>query len=970
MEKKASAVHTKNKFNSAAVNDGAEIGSGLTELNDAAKRVPDGKRIKEQAALLEQQNAQLKMQANLLDLSNEAIFAWDLHGAIIYWNKGAERKYGYSSDEAVGRVSHELLKTVHPSGLSDFELKLARDGTWRGEIEHTTKEGKKLIIETRQQIISDEYGKHIVLETNRDISKRIIMEKEIKDSLDKNTEILESINDGFFSLNREWKYTYINQRAAKNMGFEPYELLNKRFWDVFVYKGTTIETNFRKAMEERVPVSFENHSTLSDKYYTCNIYPAKDGISVYWIDITEKKKAEENLANANRLNREILESINDGFFSLNSEWLFTYINHRAAMNVGFEPEELLNENIWDTFTGYKGSEMESVFRKVMADGESVSFELFGKAGNKCYDCSVYPARDGISVYWLDITERKMMEEELKTGKNLLETVIEDIPDGIAVYDNKGNLIKMNAKGRELYPKINADSSVGIVHKGFQFFDLDNNSIPIENLPSRRVMKGEKIKNKTIIIKDENSTKYIEINAIPIFNDKNDLTLAIVIHHDITDLVMSQREVEKQRNTAEANRLILETVIQQMPAGIILTNEMGSQAKTNDAMDKIWRRSMATHENINEHGYVAYHPDGTSYKPEEWPLTRALINNELVIGEEMTFLRGDGTLGTLLCSAAAAKDESGKTIAGVVIDSDITELRQAQNNVLYLNELAYKAEKEKNDVLQNAMDMKDEFISLISHEFKTPITVINAALETIELICNDELSETNKQFLNIIRQNSNRQLKLVNNLLDVTRALTGHLKICKKNMDIVELTDLITKSISVYAEKKGIELSFSSTIKRKVIGIDDEKFERVLLNLLSNAVKFTPSGKSIAVQVSQKVVERKCKICIRVKDEGVGIPENKQKLIFERFGQADSSRTRNAEGTGIGLYLVKMLVEFMDGEIALESKEGSGSTFTVILPIEKAKASPIEQMVNVITDNRSIGATAIEFSDLYYKKIEK
>lgn len=280
-----------------------------------------------------------------------------------------------------------------------------------------------------------------------------------------------------------------------------------------------------------------------------------------------------------------------------------------------------------------------------------------------------------------------------------------------------------------------------------------------------------------------------------------------------------------------------------------------------------------------------------------------------------------------------------------------------------HEQIIKAEKEKNDALEKSIIMKDEFLSLISHEFKTPLTVINSAIQTMELVCKKELSDKARGFLNKIRQNSNRQMKLVNNLLDITRMNAGHLKVNKKDIDIVYLTKSITESIRIFAEQKNINVSFSSTLGRKVIGIDEEKYERILLNLLSNAIKFTPGGRSVAVRISQKIAGGKCKVCIQVIDKGIGIPFDKQELIFERFGQVDSSLTRQAEGTGIGLYLVRMLVEMMGGEIVLESKVDVGSTFTLLLPVTKEKETPIEQMIKEINDNRLIRATAIEFSDV-------
>ncbi len=293
-------------------------------------------------------------------------------------------------------------------------------------------------------------------------------------------------------------------------------------------------------------------------------------------------------------------------------------------------------------------------------------------------------------------------------------------------------------------------------------------------------------------------------------------------------------------------------------------------------------------------------------------------------------------------------------------SDIIEHIEFEIN----KELLIKSEKEKNEALQKAIEMKDEFLSLISHEFKTPLTVINSAIQAMELLCKDELSPRSKGFLRKIRQNSYRQLRLVNNLLDITRYNSGQMKIHKTNKDIIFLTKSITDSVQIYAEQKGLSLTFSSTIKRREIGIDEEKYERILLNLLSNAIKFTKKGNSITVHISQKIVDGRCMVCIAVKDSGIGIPKDKVNIIFERFGQVDNSLSRQAEGTGIGLSLVKMLVESQGGLITVHSKVGCGSSFIIMFPAKKTKVSTVEPTINEFTDNRLIQATAVEFSDIY------
>lgn len=268
-----------------------------------------------------------------------------------------------------------------------------------------------------------------------------------------------------------------------------------------------------------------------------------------------------------------------------------------------------------------------------------------------------------------------------------------------------------------------------------------------------------------------------------------------------------------------------------------------------------------------------------------------------------------------------------------------------------------------DVGKSSTDM-DKFITIMSHEFKTPLTVINSAVQAMRLICQNELSEKSKGFLNIIQKNSNRQLKLVNNLLDITRISSGSLTLNKRDIDIVQLTRSISESTKIFAEQKGIRLSFVSTMKIKIIGVDEEKYERILLNLLSNAVKFTPGGKSIAVKVSQRIVKGKRMVSVRVEDDGIGIPSEMKELVFERFGQVDSSLSRHSEGAGIGLYLVKMLVELLDGEISMESTEGRGSTFTVLFPAAKAGETSCEQTEKkILAGNRLTQAVAVEFSDI-------
>jgi signal transduction histidine kinase len=209
------------------------------------------------------------------------------------------------------------------------------------------------------------------------------------------------------------------------------------------------------------------------------------------------------------------------------------------------------------------------------------------------------------------------------------------------------------------------------------------------------------------------------------------------------------------------------------------------------------------------------------------------------------------------------------------------------------------------------------------------------------------------------------MRLVNNLLDVTKIKSGHVKVNQSKFDITTITKSIVNSVKPYAKQKRINMSFISNIPNKEIILDEEKYEKIMLNLLSNAFKFTTEGKSIHVLLSVKTKRKQKFIRVSVSDEGVGIPAERQKVIFDRFGQADTSSARQAEGTGLGLHLVALLVKELGGSISLKSEWEKGSTFTVLFPfIEPDSLDEVAVSKEMVDQSTRISkAISIEFSDI-------
>ena len=261
-------------------------------------------------------------------------------------------------------------------------------------------------------------------------------------------------------------------------------------------------------------------------------------------------------------------------------------------------------------------------------------------------------------------------------------------------------------------------------------------------------------------------------------------------------------------------------------------------------------------------------------------------------------------------------------------------------------------------------IKTEFFANISHEFRTPINVIFSALQMHEFklkSCDYTVRYPDcHKHLNTIRQNCFRLLRLINNLIDITKIDSGYFDLIESNYDIVGIVENVTLSVADYVENKGLSLIFDTNVEEKVIACDPEKIERIILNLLSNAVKFTSKGGNITVNIEDGTEF----VAVSVKDTGRGIPHEKLDSIFERFVQVDKSLTRDHEGSGIGLSLVKALIVLHGGRITVKSKEGEGTEFILYFPCKLIDKSNDLISSYDIASKTSIDKINIELSDIY------
>jgi signal transduction histidine kinase/ligand-binding sensor domain-containing protein/CheY-like chemotaxis protein len=237
-------------------------------------------------------------------------------------------------------------------------------------------------------------------------------------------------------------------------------------------------------------------------------------------------------------------------------------------------------------------------------------------------------------------------------------------------------------------------------------------------------------------------------------------------------------------------------------------------------------------------------------------------------------------------------------------------------------------------------VKTKLYTNITHEFRTPLTIILGMIDQMEHNPKDWFREG----LRMIRRNGRNLLTLVNQMLDLRKLESGTLPVNMIQGDVVNYLQYITESFHSYAESKDIRLHFLCPHEELYMDYDPEKLLTIVSNLLSNAVKFTSEGGNVYVSVKDATSAERTHsalrtLSIQVKDTGAGISQEKLPHIFDRFYQADDSATRPDEGTGIGLALTKELVKLLGGSIEVESTEGKGTTFTVMLPVTREAAPP-------------------------------
>ncbi len=1020
----------------------------------------------------------------IVDTSNEAIWVCDLNSRLVFSNRQGANLLNYTCEELIGRSVFDFVSQEGSSKAENYFERRKQGFNDQYEQKLVRKDGSIVWVTITASPIKDQTGNIVgALGMLNDISQRKIAEIALMKSEEKfsaafrtspncltisniDTGILLDVNDTFLSLFECTRQQVIGKNVLDlNLYSNPGERV--RIIEILKQKGRV--TNY--GLKVKVPSGKEKSVRISVEKL-----PLEDNNVILTTiqDLTELTQVKSNLKQSEELYRNLVDSANSIILRWRTDGTIVYMNDYGFRYFGYSPGDLIGRhagilipeietsgknltNLADEIIQNPGKYIQLENENVRKNGERVwvswTNKAIGKEGNH-----------EILAIGNDITHLKKTKEALRIEHGKLQAIIQNMGIGVIVTDSHGDIITLNAAAMKIHDYQSEEEFEARKNKYFEDFELrtfGGDKIPFEDWPNLQAIGGNFVKsyNALLVNRRSNSSKYLNYNVSPVYDDNNKLKYTIF---NITDL----SEIRKMNEELNIRVSEMETILGCIPDALIVYDTEARIVKSNLAAEKIFHfpekyKSSDPVQRANTYIKV-WNQNGVQLRPEEMPGYRSAIKGETV-ANEVLLLDAFGKKNWYSINAVPVKIE-GKHSGAVLSMYDITSqknneylLREKEERfraladnmsqmgwiadrtgkVIWLNkrwhdytgmdiESIYKGDylkihhpdyvedmrksysasissgepweatipirsktgdyrwflaralpirdekdninlwfgtntditeqrlheetlQKQNIELQKAKEKAEEsvkfknaFIANISHEIRTPMSGILGFADLLK--APDLSSESKNTYIDTIISSGKRMLGIINDLIYISKIEAGHLETYKDATDLYKLLDELRIFFQPEARRKNLELRINEAIPqgKTITETDKTKLSQVLTNLIKNAIKYTNTG----------YVEFGCHLkedfyIFYVKDSGIGIKEEYQINIFERFKQGEVA-TDALEGLGLGLAISKSLVEALGGTIWVESEPGAGSTFYFSIPY-KEHENPVNSNIPNNTD---------------------
>ena len=618
-------------------------------------------------------------------------------------------------------------------------------------------------------------------------------------------------------------------------------------------------------------------------------------------DVTARKQAQAAIQIEEERSRLILESITDGFYTLDADWRFTYINAAGERILERARDDLIGKSMWEEYPGSVGSEFERVYRRVACGQGSESITAHYPDLDRWYEVTAYPAPEGLSVYFRDVSDRRQVEQE----RQQFAALVEASPDfiGIIGLDQRG--IYLNRAGEDL---------IGLSPGKVSSISMLDCFPESEHLRVIGLIADSEGGDHVVV---DTWFQHLQTRQlIPVswsFLSLRDASGNISGYATVTrDLTERNKDEDLLRASEERRRLTLDAA------------ELGTwyvdPATRNTQTDARYRAIFGTTEDWTDYlqAVAVIHPDDRSAVLEA--VTAATrLEDPAPYAIEYRIVHPDGSLRWVMANGRASFEGIGGARRVASFDGTVADITDRKRGDEERERLVAR--------LQEQDQRKDEFLATLAHELRNPLAPIRNGLQIMRLARGDE-EKTEMVGLMMERQ-LGQMVHLIDDLLDVSRISQGKIDL---RMERIELASVITQAIETsrpFIDQAGHELLIEIPPGPIYVDADLTRLTQVLSNLLNNAAKFTERGGRVRLAVQLVGAEA----VVSIQDNGIGIPTHMLQQVFGMFTQVESNLERSQGGLGIGLSIVQRLVQMHSGSIEARSDgPGKGSEFVVRLPV--------------------------------------
>ena len=774
-------------------------------------------------------------------------------------------------------------------------------------------------------------GEHMHRAQHKYVSASL-SQHEVEDTLAREKELLAttlaSIGDAVIVTDQNGRIVSLNREAERLTGWNGADAKDKPVGEVFHIinerSRRPADSPVNKALRDGVVVGLANHTVLISK--DGSEIPIDDsaapirqaggpvlGVALVFRDVTVQRQAQEARA---RL-AAIVEFSGDAIVTKDLQGIIQTWNKGAERLFGYTAEEIIGKPVTMIFPEDRLDEEDAILERMRRGQPSERLETIriAKDGRRIpVSVSVSPLKDadgeviGASKVIHDVSAIVEARNELTREKELLATTLASIGDGVIVTDTQSRVTFLNAEAERLTGWSNADAVGRPLSMVFRIVNEHTRRVaenPVDKALRLETVVG--LANHTMLLRNDGAEFLIDDSAAPIRDKDGPVFGVVLVFRDSTE----------QRKAYEA-REQLAAIVEYSGEAIATKNLDGIIQTWNASAEKLF-------------GYCADEIVGkpvTTLIPEDRLWEEEQILSRLRRGlpaERLETIRvtKDGREIPVSLTVSPLKNAEGEVVGASKLIQDIS----ARKRIEHERQELLTREQSLRSQAEQAGRIKDEFLATVSHELRTPL---GAILGWATLLNKGNIDESlAARGMDSIQRNAKAQAQLIEDLLDVSRIVSGKMRLDVKPLSLTPIVEAAVDAVEPAADAKSIQLDVTIDPAADELRADPGRLQQIIWNLLSNSIKFTPAGGRVQIEIKRvaSMVE------IVVTDTGIGINPDFLPYVFDRFQQADASKTRKHGGLGLGLAITRHLVEMHGGTVEAKSEgDNCGATFTVKLPV--------------------------------------